>query len=52
MGLQAIFKTFQTSEKEGETPDAALPGMEDFTDNQVFFLSFANVSAAGVNREL
>lgn len=43
MGLQAIFKTFQTSEKESETPDAALPGMEDFTNDQLFFLSFANL---------
>ncbi|XP_012528718.1 membrane metallo-endopeptidase-like 1 [Monomorium pharaonis] len=43
MGLQAIFKAYQRKQKERETPDAALPDMEDFTNNQLFFLSFANL---------
>ncbi|KAL0099287.1 hypothetical protein PUN28_020096 [Cardiocondyla obscurior] len=43
MGLQAIFKAYERSEKEGSTPDTTLPGMEDFSNNQLFFLSFANL---------
>ncbi|XP_011861285.1 PREDICTED: neprilysin-11-like [Vollenhovia emeryi] len=43
MGLQAIYKAYQRKEKESETPDATMPGMEDFTNDQLFFLSFANL---------
>ncbi|XP_018365608.1 PREDICTED: neprilysin-1-like [Trachymyrmex cornetzi] len=43
MGLQAIFKTFQSKEKESKTPEAALPGMENFTNDQLFFLSFSTL---------
>jgi len=43
MGLQAIFKAYQSKETESETPDAALPGMEDFTNDQLFFISYANL---------
>ncbi|XP_018055731.1 PREDICTED: membrane metallo-endopeptidase-like 1 [Atta colombica] len=43
MGLQAIFKTFQSKGKESKTPEAALPGMEDFTNDQLFFLSFSTL---------
>ncbi|XP_011169896.1 membrane metallo-endopeptidase-like 1 [Solenopsis invicta] len=49
MGLQAIFKAYQ--KKKSETPDAALPGMEDFTDNQLFFLSFANLWCEAIKPE-
>jgi len=50
MGLQAIFKTFQSKEKESKTPEAALPGMEDFTNDQLFFLSFSTVSVTNINK--
>ncbi|XP_018346007.1 PREDICTED: membrane metallo-endopeptidase-like 1 [Trachymyrmex septentrionalis] len=43
MGLQAIFKTFRSKEKESKIPEAALPGMEDFTNDQLFFLSFSTL---------
>lgn len=44
MGLQAIFKAYESKKKQSKTPDAILPGMKDFATNQLFFLSFANVS--------
>jgi len=50
MGLQAIFKVFQSKEKESKIPDAALSGLEDFTNDQLFFLSFANVSIIGITK--
>ncbi|XP_057332174.1 neprilysin-11-like [Microplitis mediator] len=40
-GIQSVFEAYlKTSEKEG--PDNKLPGFEDFTDNQMFFISFAS----------
>jgi len=42
MGLQAIFKAYQREERESNTSDAVLPGMEDVTNEQLFFLSFAS----------
>lgn len=48
MGLQAIFKAYQRKEEKSEISDAVLPGMEDFTNNQLFFLSFANVSITSI----
>ncbi|KAL6255643.1 hypothetical protein P5V15_012891 [Pogonomyrmex californicus] len=42
MGLQAIFKAYQSNQKKNNTTDAILPGLEDFTSNQLFFLGFAN----------
>lgn len=42
-GIQSVFEAYlKTFEQEG--PDNKLPGFENFTDNQMFFISFAAVS--------
>ncbi|XP_054014746.1 membrane metallo-endopeptidase-like 1 [Hylaeus anthracinus] len=43
MGLQAVFRAYQRRERECARPDPALPGLEKFSNEQTFFLSFANV---------
>jgi len=44
MGLQAVFRAYRRRERECDKPDGALPGLEGFTNDQIFFLSFANVN--------
>lgn len=44
MGLEAAFKAYKRRERECEKSGTVLPGHEDVTDEQLFFLSFANVS--------
>lgn len=46
MGLQASFRAYQRRERECGKPDAILPGLEEVTNDQLYFLSFANVSIA------
>lgn len=36
-------KLFQSFQKLSSAPSQALPGLDDFTDNQLFFLAFGNV---------
>lgn len=43
MGLQAVFGAYQRQQRNCEVPDPMLPGLENFTNNQMFFLSSANV---------
>ncbi|KZC05312.1 Neprilysin-2, partial [Dufourea novaeangliae] len=43
MGLQAVFRAYQRRQRKCKVPDPLLPGLEKFTNNQLFFLSFANV---------
>ncbi|XP_014470512.1 PREDICTED: membrane metallo-endopeptidase-like 1 [Dinoponera quadriceps] len=43
MGLQAVFRAYQRRERECGKPDAVLPGLEGFTNDQLFFLSFGNL---------
>ncbi|XP_029660961.1 neprilysin-like isoform X2 [Formica exsecta] len=43
MGLQASFRAYQRRERECGKPDTVLPGLEEVTNDQLFFLSFANV---------
>ncbi|KOC67601.1 Neprilysin-1 [Habropoda laboriosa] len=43
MGLQAVFRAYKRRERECGKPDPALPGLEQFTNDQNFFLSFANL---------
>ena len=41
-GIQAVFQAFQKKNKiDGSLK---LPGLEEFTDEQLFFISFAGVS--------
>ncbi|TGZ52283.1 Endothelin-converting enzyme 1 [Temnothorax longispinosus] len=51
MGLEAAFKAYQRRERECGKPDTVLPGHEDLTTEQLFFLSFANLwcEAAATN---
>lgn len=44
MGLQAVFRAYKRRERECGNPDPALPELEKFSNDQIFFLSFANVS--------
>lgn len=44
MGLQAVYRAYQRRQRECKKPDPALPGFENFDNDQIFFLSFANVS--------
>lgn len=46
MGLQASFRAYQRRERECGKPDTVLPGLEEVTNDQLFFLSFANVGIA------
>ncbi|XP_066593356.1 neprilysin-2-like [Prorops nasuta] len=40
-GLNVVYKAFKFWRKNKETADFKLPGLEDFTDDQMFFLSTA-----------
>ena len=44
MGLNSVFKAYKRRLRECEKPDVALPGLEHMSNEQLFFLSFANVS--------
>ena len=44
MGLHAVFGAYKRRERECVNADPALPGLEQFSNDQLFFLSFANVS--------
>jgi len=44
MGLEAAFKAYKRRERECGKSDIVLPGHEDVTNDQLFFLSFATVS--------
>lgn len=46
MGLQASYRAYQRRERECGKPDTVLPDLEEVTNDQLFFLSFANVSIA------
>ncbi|XP_076240019.1 uncharacterized protein LOC143182696 [Calliopsis andreniformis] len=43
MGLQAVYKAYRRRQRECKKPDPALPGLEKFSNDQIFFLSFANL---------
>ncbi|CAL7950563.1 unnamed protein product [Xylocopa violacea] len=43
MGLRTAFKAYRRREIMNEKVDSALPGLEAFTNDQLFFLSFANL---------
>ncbi|CAK9816371.1 Endothelin-converting enzyme 1 [Anthophora quadrimaculata] len=51
MGLQAVFRAYKRRERECGKPDPALPGLEHFTNDQSFFLSFANLWCEVEDRE-
>ncbi|XP_054014694.1 neprilysin-4-like [Hylaeus anthracinus] len=51
MGLQTVFRAYQRRERECDRPEPALPGLEKFSNEQTFFLSFANVWCESMNRE-
>lgn len=42
-GLKAAFHAYQTA-KVGDTMDLPLPGLNNITSDQLFFISFAQVS--------
>ncbi|XP_075527181.1 endothelin-converting enzyme homolog [Dermacentor variabilis] len=42
-GLRMAFKTFDQQLKAFDTPDVRLPGLEQYSAKQLFFLSFAFV---------
>ncbi|XP_039303855.1 endothelin-converting enzyme 1 [Solenopsis invicta] len=44
MGLEATFRAYRRRERECENPGTVLPGLEDLTNDQLFFLSFAYLS--------
>ncbi|XP_018346008.1 PREDICTED: neprilysin-1-like [Trachymyrmex septentrionalis] len=43
MGLEAAFRAYQRRERECGKPNTVLPGQENLTNDQLFFLSFANL---------
>lgn len=43
MGLQSVFRAYQRRQRECGKVDPLLPGLEKYTNEQLFFLSFANV---------
>ncbi|XP_020278382.1 neprilysin-1-like [Pseudomyrmex gracilis] len=43
MGLIAAYRAYLRRERECERPDTVLPGLENITNDQLFFLSFANI---------
>ncbi|XP_011689428.1 PREDICTED: neprilysin-like [Wasmannia auropunctata] len=43
MGIEAAFRAYQRRERECGKSDTVLPGLEDLTSDQLFFLSFANL---------
>ena len=44
MGLQTVFRAYKRRERVCKKEDPALPGLERFSNDQLFFLSSANVS--------
>ncbi|KAK9306217.1 hypothetical protein QLX08_002963 [Tetragonisca angustula] len=42
MALNSVFKAYKRRLRECEKPDVALPGLEHMSNEQLFFLSFAN----------
>jgi len=48
MGLEAAFRAYQRRERECGKPNTVLPGQENLTNDQLFFLSFANVSITDI----
>lgn len=44
MALNSVFKAYKRRLRECEKPDVTLPGLEHMSNEQLFFLSFANVS--------
>ncbi|XP_039304960.1 membrane metallo-endopeptidase-like 1 [Solenopsis invicta] len=53
MGLEAAFRAYKRRERECEKMDTVLPGHEDITNDQLFFLSFANIFCEDItNRTL
>ncbi|XP_043257874.1 neprilysin-2-like isoform X1 [Colletes gigas] len=51
MGLQAAFKAYQRRQRKCASPDPMLPGLQNFTNEQVFFLSFANIWCEDIDLE-
>ncbi|XP_020278507.1 neprilysin-like isoform X2 [Pseudomyrmex gracilis] len=49
MGLQAAYKAYQRRERECEGSNLVLPGLEELTNDQLFFLSSANLWCESVN---
>ncbi|XP_076750419.1 membrane metallo-endopeptidase-like 1 [Xylocopa sonorina] len=43
MGVRTAFKAYKRREIINGKPDSALPGLETFSNDQLFFLSFANL---------
>lgn len=43
MGLEAVYRAYHRRLRECKKPDSALPGLEKFNNDQIFFLSFANL---------
>ncbi|XP_017889317.1 neprilysin-3-like [Ceratina calcarata] len=43
MGMQALFKAYQRRQRTCEIPDPMLPGLEHLSNEQLLFISFANV---------
>ncbi|XP_017752722.1 PREDICTED: endothelin-converting enzyme 1-like [Eufriesea mexicana] len=43
MGLHAVFRAYKRRERECTKVDPGLPGLEKFTNDQLFFLSFGNL---------
>ncbi|XP_039304959.1 endothelin-converting enzyme 1 [Solenopsis invicta] len=53
MGLEAAFRAYERRERECGKKDTVLPGHEDITNDQLFFLSFANLFCEDItNRTL
>ncbi|XP_066593311.1 neprilysin-like isoform X2 [Prorops nasuta] len=40
-GIHNLYKAYKSWRKKKETPDARIPGLEDYTEDQMFFLSTA-----------
>ncbi|XP_011689427.1 PREDICTED: neprilysin-1-like [Wasmannia auropunctata] len=43
MGLEAAFRAYQRRERQCGKPNTVLPDLEDVTNDQLYFLSFANL---------
>ncbi|KAG7208458.1 hypothetical protein KM043_014684 [Ampulex compressa] len=51
MGLQAVYRAYRRRERECDKVGSALPGLEQFDNDQLFFLSFANLWCEAENEE-
>ncbi|XP_003707170.2 uncharacterized protein LOC100876813 [Megachile rotundata] len=51
MGMLAVFRAYKRRQRECGNPDPALPGLEKFNNDQIFFLSFANLWCETIDRE-